>query len=142
MPPSSSRMAAQIELARTFIGLDAEQGFAILQPIIVKVNELISAAAVLDGYDARYMKDGEWIMPGGNALGSLVSGIDQTLAILSQKDFDRARALADQMERREIRIMMELNIAKATMSEGLSGAPNMFSRRVMSINSAYPFRNE
>ena len=77
--------------------------------------------AVLDGIDFRYLKDGEWQMPGVNNLGNLVNALDQTLASLGRTDFDRARALADQLERPEMRLLMEIDLAQVTLGGKITG---------------------
>ena len=138
-PPGSKKMWAQIQLAQSYSALDPEQSFAILQPLIVRANELIAAAAVLDGFDYRYLKDGEWLSPGGNTLGNLIQNLEQTLAMLARFDFDRARTLADQLERPELRLLTELDIARAALSAKSGGLPVnglriMTSNRVMVIN--------
>ncbi|MGH3850394.1 MAG: hypothetical protein ACRDRT_11940, partial [Pseudonocardiaceae bacterium] len=59
-PQSAAQFYGQLRLAQAYLNFDVEQSFAILQPLILKLNELVSAAAVLDGIDAQYLKDGEW----------------------------------------------------------------------------------
>jgi hypothetical protein len=130
LPPDSKKMWAQIQLAQSYSSLDPEQSFAILQPLIVRANELIAAAAVLDGFDYRYLKDGEWLSPGGNTLGNLIHNLEQTLAMLARLDFDHARALADQLERPELRLMAQLGIAQAALG-GKFGSPPVNGRRIM-----------
>ena len=132
-PQSAAQLSAQLRLAQAYTRLDRDEAFAILQPLIVKLNELLAAAAVLDGIDFHYLKDGEWEMPGANNLGVIVNVLDQTLATLGRADFDRARKLADQVERPEIRTMIEIDLAQVA----LGGKPmsNLgFGARVISGN--------
>lgn len=119
--PDSKQSLAQIQLAHSYSSLDLDQSFALLQPVVVRANELIAAAAVLDGVDFRYLKEGEWMMPGANMLGQLINSLNQTLGLLARLDFDRARALADQLQRPEVRLMVQLDLAQA----GLSARPGM-----------------
>ena len=133
-PQSAGQLNGQVRLAQTYLKLDPEQAFTMLQPLIVKLNELVAAAAVLDGIDFQYFKDGEWVMPGVNNLGNVVNSLDQTLAALGQTDFDRARTLADQLERPEMRVLIEIDLAQTA----LGGRPmNMpaFGGRMMSGNA-------
>jgi hypothetical protein len=104
-----------VRLAQAYLKLDPDQSFSVLQLLIVKLNELVAAAAVLDGIDFQYLKDGEWVMPGVNNLGNLINSVDQTLAALGRIDFDRARALADQIERPEMRVLIEIDLAQITL---------------------------
>ena len=95
--------------------LDPDQAFGILQTVVVRLNELVAAAVVLDGIDFHYLKDGEWIMPGANNLGNMVGLLDQTLASLGRIDFDRARTLADQIGRPEMRVLMEIDLVQTAL---------------------------
>ena len=130
-PQSAAQLNGRVRLAQAYLKLDPDQSFSVLQPLIVKLNELVAAAAVLDGIDFQYLKEGEWVMPGVNNLGNVINSLDQTLAALGQIDFDRARALADQIERPEMRVLIEIDLAQIT----LGGKPlNMppFGGRVIS----------
>src|SRR5437899_10685391 len=93
---------------------------------------MIAATFVLDVVYFLYLKDGEWIMPGMNNLGNMVNSLDQILAGLGRIDFDRARTLADQIGRPEMRVLMEIDLVQTALgvknpanqqfnSRGLSG---------------------
>jgi len=132
-PQSAAELNAQMQLIQAYLRLDPEQAFGQLQPLVVRLNELVAAAVVLDGVDYRYLKDGEWVMQGGgNVLCNLVMSLDRMLASLGRVDFDRARTLADQIGRPEMRVMMEIDLVQTT----LSGKPNpnqmFFGGRMMS----------
>ena len=138
-PQSAAQLNGRARLAQAYLKLDPDQTFSVLQPLVLKLNELVAAAAVLDGIDFQYLKDGEWVMPGTNNLGNVINSLDQTLAALGQIDFDRARTLADQLERPEMRVLMELDLAQTT----LGGKPmNMspFGGRIVS-GSAFTIIN-
>jgi hypothetical protein len=95
--------------------------------LVVRLNELVAAAVILDGIDYRYLKDGEWVMQqGGNALSNLVTSLDRMLATLGRVDFDRARTLADQIGRPEMRVMMEIDLVQMTLSGKPGSAPPIF----------------
>ena len=130
-PPSAFQFKAQLRLAQAYLKLDTDQSFALLQPLVARTNELVAAAAVLDGIDFNYLKDGEWQMPGVNNLGVLVNSLDQTLAALGQTDFDRARTLADQIERPEMRVLVEIDLAQTALGLRPASAPP-FGGRIMS----------
>lgn len=130
-PQSAAQLMGRVRLAQAYLKLDPDQTFSILQPLIVKLNELVAAAAALDGIDFQYLKDGEWVMPGVNNLGYVVNSLDQTLAALGQADFDRARSLADQIERPEMRLLLEIDLAQITLGGRPINAP-MFGGRIMS----------
>lgn len=132
-PPGSSQMWAQLQLARSYAPLDPDQSFAIMQPLIAKANELIAAAAVLDGFDARYLNDGEWIVPGTNSVGNVVNNLNQTLAVLGRIDFDRTSSIADQIQRPELRLIAQLEIARTALLGRTVNLP-MEGRRVMMLH--------
>ena len=129
-PQSAAQMNAQLRLAQAFIKADSDQSFALLQPLVMKVNELVSAAVLLDGIDFQYLKDGEWQMPGTGNLGGLVYSLDQAVATLAQTDFDHARTLADQIERPEMRVLMEIDLAQTALGIKPMNAPP-FGGRIM-----------
>ena len=137
-PQSAAQMNAQLRLAQAFIKADSDQSFALLQPLVMKVNELVSAAVLLDGIDFQYLKDGEWQMPGTGNLGGLVYSLDQAVATLAQTDFDHARTLAEQIERPEMRVLMEIDLAQTALGIKPTNAPPFGGRiidgRVMMIN--------
>ena len=121
--PGFGQLSSQLQLAQSYASLDPDQSFAIVQALTARTNELIAAATVLDGFDARYLKDGEWITPGTNMLGNLVNILNQTLTMLAQVDFDRARLAADQLERPELRLAADLEIARAALSPKIMNLP-------------------
>jgi hypothetical protein len=126
VPLSSVMVIPQLRVAQAYLTLDPDQSFALLQPLLPKLNELVAAAATLDGIDARYLKEGEWEMPGTNNLGNVVNTLNQTLAALGQSDFDRAHNLAEQIERPEIRLLVEIDLAQSVLS-GKPIYPGVFS---------------
>jgi len=130
-PQSASQISGQVQVAQAFLKVDPDQTFTMLQPLIAKLNDLVSAAAVLDGIDFQYFKEGEWVMPGVNNLGNVVSQLDQTLANLGRIDFDRTRTLADQLERPEIRVMMEIDLAQTALGGKLMNMPGFGGRIIM-----------
>ena len=133
-PQSSAQLNGRVRLAQAYLKLDPEQTFAVLQPLIAKINELVAAASVLDGIDFQYLKDGEWVMPGVNNLGNVINSLDLTLATLGQTDFDRARALADQIERPEMKVLMEIDLAQAVLGGKPMNGP-VFGGLLMSGSS-------
>ena len=130
-PQSAAELTAQLRLAQAYMRLDTDAAFAILQPVVVRLNELVAAAVVLDGIDFHYLKDGEWMMPGANNLGNMVSSLDQILAALGRIDFDRARTLADQIGRPEMRVLMEIDLVQTALG-GKTPINQMFGARGLS----------
>jgi hypothetical protein len=129
----SAQLFAQISLAQAYSRLDVDQSFAIMQTLIVKANELIAAAAVLDGYENRYLKQGEWMSPGQSVVANMINNLTVGLASLAHYDFGRARALADQLERPEIRLVADVQIAQAALGGNPGNLQMYFSGRGLLI---------
>ncbi|MEW6731782.1 MAG: hypothetical protein AB1489_10680 [Acidobacteriota bacterium] len=115
-PENAIQLAAQMQIAYAYANLEPATSFGLIEPIIDKLNELIAAAAVLDGFDnpyARRFKNGEMIMAGD----LLYHG--QGLLPLVRADFERALATANRFEREELKLLARLIVV-----EGLLTPPN------------------
>jgi len=128
--PGAAQVWGQLQLAQGYASLDPDQSFTIVQALILKTNELAEAATVLDGFDAHYLKDGEWITPGPNMLGNVINSLIMTLAALARLDFDHALAAANQIERPELRLAADLEIARAALQGKTNMSVPMFGRRI------------
>jgi len=96
----------------------------LLQPMIVLMNQLVEAAAVLDGFENSYLSEGEWMKRGHTSLGHVVNGIGQNIGTLARVDMSGARSLSDQIERPEIRLMAQLEIAQNLLRQGKARPTN------------------
>jgi hypothetical protein len=135
-PLNSAKLNVQLQLAQGYASIDAPQSVALMQVIVSVVNQLVAAAVVLDGFENRYLQDGEWMKPGYTNLGNLVNSIEQNLGQLALQDADAARALSNQLERPEIRLMAQLEIAQALIGKRNAGSPSghgFQSRNVTSL---------
>ncbi len=137
LPGSTMKLNAQLQLARSYSDLDPDQGAALLQAVIVQVNPLIAAAVVLDGFDARYLNEGEWQPRNYSGLGNIVQGLQQTLgqyggrfnplgeaelAEASIKRFASANSLAEQLERPEVRLHAQLMLVVSVLQSNNANA--------------------
>ncbi len=134
LPANASKIGAQLQLAQSYSTIDSRQSVALLQSVILLANRLVTAAAVLDGFENSYLKDGEWMKRGHTGLSNLVNNIEQNLGSLARVDAEGARSLSKQLERPEIRLMAQLEIARNLLSTGTNSVH--FSR----IMSHYPSR--
>ena len=116
LPPGSEQTERQIEIATVYCLTNSDRGFAIMEGLLPKLNELIAASAKLDGYDARYLRDGEWNMTGEGAVGKILTILANNAGYFARYDFDRAVTLAAQFERSEIRMMAQLKLAQGILS--------------------------
>ena len=133
-PTNASKLGAQLQLAQSYSTIDSRQSVALLQSVILLTNRLIAAAAVLDGFENSYLKEGEWMKRGHTGLSNLVNSIEQNVGSLARVDAEGARSLSKQLERPEIRLMAQLEIAKNLLRSGTNSVH--FSR----IYSHYPSR--
>lgn len=108
----------QLKVARAFTTIDPARSFEVLDPGISQLNELLSAAAVLSGFEINIFREGEMSIQGGSGLTSTINRYGQELALLARTDFERAETLAGRFQFAEPRIMTRLSIVK-----GLLGAP-------------------
>jgi hypothetical protein len=116
LPPGAEQTERQIELATLYCSINSDRGFAIMEGLLPKLNELIAAGAKLDGYDARYLRDGEWNMTGEGAVGKILTILALSAGYFAWSDFDRAVTLAGQFERSEIRMMAQLKLAQGILA--------------------------
>lgn len=102
----------QLRVAEAFAEFEPARSFEVLDPGIAQLNELLSAAALLSGFEVDIFKDGELPLQGGSDLGNMVSSYAQQLAGLSKVDFDRAQATSNKFQLAEPRIMVQLAIVR------------------------------
>ena len=125
------RIQAQLQVSQAYMLLDLDRSFEIITPIIDQLNDLMAAAAMLDGFESNYLKDGEWMPSGGSALSNMVVTCDQHIAALARTDFDRAKSLADRWQRSEVRLKARLLIAQAVLSDAFQvGKMSLKTRRL------------
>jgi hypothetical protein len=110
------RLQSQLQLAQAYAPFDRDRSFEIMTQLINHLNELMAAAAVLDGFENNYLKSGEWAPSGGGSLSNMIVACNQQIAALARVDFDRAKSLADRWQRSEIRLRGKLMIAQTVLS--------------------------
>jgi hypothetical protein len=116
MKPGRDQTASQMLLAIIHSDEKNDRGLAIMESLMPKLNELVASAAKLDGYDTRYLRDGEWNMTAEGELGSLLTWLAQKAGHFAWCDFDRAVSVAGQFERPEIRMMAQSKLAQGILA--------------------------
>ena len=99
-----------MRVADAYASLDSRRSFEVLEVGISQLNELLSAAQVLNGFEVDIFKDGELSLRGGNDLVGMVARYGQALASLAKVDFDRARLTAERFQLMEPRMNARLSI--------------------------------
>jgi hypothetical protein len=115
----------RMQLAQHYSSLDSEQAVVLLESIILRVNQYVSAAVVLDGIEYHYLKQGEWQKTQHSNLGYLIHTLSQRLREFARQNPASARYLSNQLERPEIRLMAQFAIVQSL----LGGLPS--TRRVV-----------
>ena len=105
----------QLKVAHAFAAIDPSRSFEVLDPGISQVNELLSAAAVLSGFELNMFRDGEMTIQNGNGLTSTINRFGQELAMLARSDFERSEALAGRFQFPEARIMTRMAIVQGLL---------------------------
>lgn len=116
------RTRALTALAMIYCMEKSDRGFSIMESLLPKLNELIDAAVKLDGFDTKYVRDGEWNMAANGFLGELLTNLSSGAPYFAWCDFDRAVNMAAQFDRAEIRMMAQLKLAQGI----LAGKPKRF----------------
>ena len=116
MKSGRDQTEAQVAVAMIYCLEKSDRGLEIIESMMPKLNELVGAAAKLDGYDSHNLRDGEWNMSSQGSVGALLTRMSQNAAAFAWCDFDRAVSLAAQFERPEIRMMAQLKLGQAILA--------------------------
>ena len=117
----------QLKVADAFAAVDSKRSFEVLEPGIAQLNELLSAAQVLNGFEIEIFKEGELSLRSDNDLVGMVSRFGQELASLAKVDFDQARMAADRFQLPEPRLNAKLQIVQSVL--GVQRPTNDGNRR-------------
>ena len=102
----------QLRVADALAALEPARSFEVLDPGIAQLNELLSAAALLSGFEVNIFKDGELPLEGGSGLSHMVARYGQELATLAKIDFARAESSANKFQLPEPRLFSQLAIVR------------------------------
>jgi hypothetical protein len=134
---SYSQFEQQLRVAQAFASVEPGRSFEVLEPGIAQLNELLSAAALLSGFEVEIFKEGELPMQGGSDLGGMVAQYGQQLAMLAKIDFERAQTTANRFQLAEPRILAQLSIVRNVLgvpqvapinNNGFGGGRGFFRR--------------
>lgn len=126
---SYDQFEQQLKVAHAYASVDPSRSFEVLDPGISQLNELLSAAATLSGFEINMFRDGEMSIQGGNGLTATVNRFGQELAVLARSDFERSETLAGRFQFAEPRIMTRMSIV-----QGLLGVTPASGQRIFSAN--------
>jgi hypothetical protein len=113
----------QLKVAEAFRDLDPSRSFEVLEPGISQLNELLSAAATLSGFEVNVFRDGELPLESRNNLSGMINRYGQALGILARSDFERAQALAERFQFTEPRILTRISIVRSLLDNQSAARP-------------------
>jgi hypothetical protein len=116
MKLARDRSAAQMLIAMIYCQHGSDRGLAMMESVLPQLNELVNAAAKLDGYDHNYLRDGEWNMSSEGSVGQILTALAQNAGYFAWRDFDRAVSMTAQFSRPEIRFMAQLKLAQGILA--------------------------
>ena len=125
LKPGKEQTERRVALALVYSLLKSERGFAIMESLLPKLNELVEMAVKLDGYDTNYIRDGEWNMSANGSVGQILTYLSDRAGGFAWFDFDRAVSLASQFARPEIRMMAHLKLAQSILAETQRPEPRL-----------------
>jgi len=105
----------QLKVAHAFAAIDPARSFEVIDPGISQLNDLLSAAAVLSGFEINMFRDGEMAILNGNGLTSTITRYGQELALLAKSDFERSEALSGRFQFPEARILARMAIVQGLL---------------------------
>ncbi len=120
-PRTVAQLKLRLQLAEAFMRFDAVSAGNILEGTVAQLNNVLSAATALDGYlsDGPILKDGELDLANSGAIVGMYQAYVQTLASLAPYDYQRAQALADQLQLPEAQMMAKLFVAKGALNHAV-----------------------
>ena len=106
----------RLQVAGAYAPLDAGASFELVEAAVARLDELLEAAAAVDGFGHDSFREGELRPQGGYVWVELIGQCAQTLALLAPNDFERASAAARKFRRAEARTAAQLALAQALLN--------------------------
>jgi hypothetical protein len=116
----SRQLLAQLQIARAYAAVDPAQSFAILEPSIDQLNELIGAAILLGEFfgEEEVIRDDELVIqPVVQMVESFQQQYGRDLNLLARSDFARTRDAAEKFQRYEVRLLARLMVAQSVLAQ-------------------------
>jgi hypothetical protein len=114
-PSGLQQFNTQLQVAAAYSQLDAGESFEMVESAVARLNELLDAAASLEGFGQDSFKEGELRPQYGYAWNEMVNQCAATLAALAPTDFERASATAKSFRRADVRASAELQLAERVL---------------------------
>jgi hypothetical protein len=111
-PRGQSQFNSWLQLAQAYAPLDPDASFTMVESSVAQLNELVDAAAVVNGFGQESFKDGELKTQSGYPWNDLINQCALALSTLARTDFDRASTDAKNFQRADTRVLAELLLAQ------------------------------
>ena len=121
-----AQFSMQLQLAHAYAPHAPARSFEIIEAGVAQLNELVAAAAIIEGFGQEAFAQDELKGQEGYLWTSLSTQCGETLAALAPVDFDRARSVADRFQRPELRLPARLAVVRGILVK--DGARNNFNR--------------
>ncbi|HEV7891654.1 MAG TPA: hypothetical protein VGP08_13520 [Pyrinomonadaceae bacterium] len=124
-PESEKGIEALLEVARGYALVEPSKTFELIDPLIDRANDLLTAAALLEkfGSGGGLFRKGEMILsPTLEAAGGPYARYVKALSELARVDFDRTKTTADRFGRDEARLAARLVVARSVLSDRLDAS--------------------
>lgn len=128
----------KLQLAQGYATVEPARAFEVLEETIDHLNELVAAAAKLNGYGFDAFKDGELKPQGGYPWSGLAEQCANVLATLARTDLERAISSAQRLERTDMRVLVRLHLAHDVLEPQSSETPKMRNRAGMPMMLPMP----
>jgi hypothetical protein len=109
--------STQLQIAHAFASVDLNRSFEILEAAIDRLNDLLDAASLLDGFGGDFFKDGELKPFNGGMWEELLRQCYEELAAIAPEDAERALSAAGKLRRAEAQTLATLRVAQRVLSE-------------------------
>lgn len=119
-PENNNEMSALFQLASAYASIAPENSLAMIEPTIVKTNELLNASILLNRFSGNESNRADEItmLFFQSTLSQYGFYYNQSdFAKLAAANFERTKSLADGFQRPEARIFMRLIIVQAILSQ-------------------------
>lgn len=112
------QISDQLQLAITYLPVNPERGFEILESATDKLNAVLSAFILIDSFEqGGKFKDGEMRLSSVFFTTGLIDNLDALMAGFAQKNFERTRSTLQHWQIPEVRLMMSLAVIEKILNE-------------------------
>lgn len=114
-PENSNELSVFTQLISAYLNIEPAEAFRLFEPLVPQLNALSDASAVLQAFQGGgNIRQGEFLMTQGANYGFYVDfSMLRTMAIA---DLDRTTSLIDGFTRREMRLMLKIQLAESTLN--------------------------